>query len=270
MLTTPRKAIASVAMCLLAALPYSASSSPSTAMAGHAFGPGERLTFAISYLGVRAGTAVMEVRDGEPIGGRATWRLQTLAWTEGFVSKIFPIDDRVDSVIDAETLLPYRMVFRKHEGKKQSHIEVTFDHAVGTATTIKDGKTEVARIPAGTQHAFSALYFLRDRRSARIGDAMTLNVHHDARNYPLNARVEKVETVTGRWGVLRALEVHVIMPFRGIWMNEGSMRVWVSEDPEHVPLKVRAKVIIGSIVAELIDAPGVTTTREPAVAPPAS
>src|SRR5581483_3151703 len=177
------------------------------------------------------------------IGGRPTWRLQTLAWSEGFVAKIFPIDDRVDSLIDAETLLPYRMEFRKREGKKRSHLDVTFDHASGTATTIRDGKTEVVQIPSGTQHAFSALYFLRDRRPVHIGDAMTLNVHHDAKNYPLNARVEKVETVTGSWGALRALEVLVVMPFRGIWMNEGSMRVWVSEDAGHVPLKVRAKVI---------------------------
>jgi hypothetical protein len=234
-----------------------------------AFGPGERLTFAIRYLGLRAGTAVMTVRDGEPLDGRPTWRLQTLAWSEGAVGAFFTVDDRVDSVIDAETLLPYRMEFRKHEGKKISRTEITFDHAAHTAVVVKDGRREVVPIPSGTQHAFSALYFLRARPNVHVGDRVALNVHHEGKNYPVEARVNDTETLKGAWGAQPAYEVNVVMPFRGIWLNEGSMRVWVTADPRHVPLRIRAKMILGSIVAELLEAPDLTPDM-PAPSPHAS
>jgi Protein of unknown function (DUF3108) len=234
-----------------------------------AFGPGERLTFAIRYLGLRAGTAVMTVRDGEPLNGRPTWRLQTLAWSEGAIGTFFTVDDRVDSLIDAETLLPYRMEFRKHEGKKTSRTEITFDHAAHTAAVVKDERREVVPIPSGTQHAFSALYFLRARPNVHVGDSVALNVHHEGRNYPVEARVEAAETIKGQWGAQPTYEVKVVMPFRGIWLNEGSMRVWVTADPRHVPLRIRAKMILGSIVAELIEGPNLTPDV-PAPSPSAS
>jgi hypothetical protein len=44
----------------------------------------------------------------------------------------------------------------------------------------------------------------------------------------------------------------VIMPFQGLFLNEGNIRVWVTNDLHRVPVMMKAKIIIGSVVARLI------------------
>ena len=234
-------------------------SAPSKAfLSPRAFVPGERLTYAVTWLKIRAGTAVMEVQEGRSADGQPALKLMTRAQSEPPVSSFFLIDDRVKSTVDAWTLAPQRMLFQKNEGKKHTAMDVIFHHAEGTATTIKDGVTETTPIPPDTQHAFSALYYLRNLPSVTVGSTHRMNVHHEKKNYPIEVRVEALEEISGAWGDINALRVSVYMPFTGIWVNAGSMQVWVTNDVRHVPLKVKAKVVIGSIVAELVDGGGIS------------
>ena len=51
------------------------------------------------------------------------------------------------------------------------------------------------------------------------------------------------------------------MPFQGIFLNEGNIRVWLTNDARRVPVMMKAKVIIGSIVARLVDGFGIPPAR---------
>ncbi|MFM7841070.1 MAG: DUF3108 domain-containing protein, partial [Nitrospira sp.] len=64
---------------------------------------------------------------------------------------------------------------------------------------------------------------------------------------------EAIEKIRGPWGEAEAVRALVIMPFQGIFLNEGNIRVWFTNDTHRVPVRMRAKVIIGSIVAELVE-----------------
>jgi hypothetical protein len=46
--------------------------------------------------------------------------------------------------------------------------------------------------------------------------------------------------------------VLVVMPFQGIFLNQGNIRVWFTTDDRRIPVRMKAKVIIGSIVADLV------------------
>jgi hypothetical protein len=46
--------------------------------------------------------------------------------------------------------------------------------------------------------------------------------------------------------------VLVIMPFQGLFLNQGNIRVWFTNDDRRIPVRMKAKVIIGSIVADLV------------------
>jgi hypothetical protein len=43
------------------------------------------------------------------------------------------------------------------------------------------------------------------------------------------------------------------MPFHGLFMNKGNIRVWVTNDERKTPVRMTAKVVLGSIVADLVD-----------------
>jgi hypothetical protein len=42
------------------------------------------------------------------------------------------------------------------------------------------------------------------------------------------------------------------MPFQGVFLNQGNIRVWFTNDERRIPVRMKAKVIIGSIVADLV------------------
>jgi hypothetical protein len=58
-------------------------------------------------------------------------------------------------------------------------------------------------IPPGTQQSFSVLYYLRNLPADRMAATRQLNVHHEAKNYPMQVKVEGVERVSGPWGSSR-------------------------------------------------------------------
>jgi hypothetical protein len=80
-----------------------------------------------------------------------------------------------------------------------------------------------------------------------------MNVYHDKKNRPVEVRVEGIETIESRWGDMETARVLVIMPFHGLFMNQGNIRVWLTTDERRIPVRMKAKVILGSIVADLVD-----------------
>ena len=93
------------------------------------------------------------------------------------------------------------------------------------------------------------------------GASLILNVHHDKKNRQVEVRVEKIETLEGAWGRAETAQVVVIMPFKGIFINKGNIRVWFTTDERRIPVRMKAKVIIGNIVADLVD--GFPPTKRP-------
>jgi len=195
----------------------------------------------------------MEVAGEEGTSDRPMVHLVTTAQSSPTVTKFYPVDNRVESQIDLTTFLPEHMTFRRREGKRKNDFDYTFHHKEGTVTAVKDGTSDILPIPSGTQDAISCLYFVRSSLPLKPGASLTMNVHHDKKNYKLEVRVEAIEMLEGRWGKAEAARVLVIMPFQGIFLNQGNIRVWFTTDERRIPVRMKAKVIIGSIVADLIN-----------------
>jgi hypothetical protein len=220
--------------------------------ATRSFQIGERLTYEITWLNILAGTAVMEVGDGGTVGDHPLARLVTTAQSSPMLTKFYPVDNRVESLVDPTTLQSDRMTFRRREGKRKDDFDYTFHHGEGTVTVIKDGVTETLSIPPETLDIISCLYHVRNTLPLIPGSSLTMNVHHDKKNYKLTVRVEEVESIEGSWGKSETARVIVIMPFQGIFLNQGNIKVWFTTDERRIPLRMKAKVIIGSVVADLV------------------
>ena len=214
--------------------------------------PGEELTYDISWMFITAGTAVMAVGEAGTDGDRPLVKLLTTAQSRPAITKFFPVDNRVESIVDLATLLPTHLTFKRREGKKKEDIEYTFHQQEGTVTVVKGETTEVFEMPTGTQDVISCLYYARRELSLQPGSSLTMNVYHDKKNRKVEARVEEIETVSGPWGEVETARVLVVMPFQGLFLNQGNIRVWFTNDERRIPVRMKAKVIIGSIVADLV------------------
>ena len=219
----------------------------------HPFRVGERLTYDITFLSISAGTAVMEVSPGDNASGRPSGKFVTTAVSSPKVTRFFPVDNRVESLTNLISLLPDHMTFRRREGKKKEDIEYTFNRTDNTVAALRGGVTEVVPIPADTHDLISCLYYVRSLLTLKPGASQTLTVYHDKKIRQVEVRVEKIEMLEGAWGRLETAQVLVIMPFQGIFLNQGNIRVWFTTDQRRIPVRMKAKVVVGSIVADLVD-----------------
>ena len=220
---------------------------------------GERLSYDVTWLGMRAGIATMVVQEGLTAGGRPQLTFSMTARSSPTVTKFYPVDNRGVSQVDLDSFLPTHMTFARREGKRFNDFDYTFRHTEGLVTAVKDGKSDELAIPADAQDAMSCLYYVRKVLPFVPGASLSMTVHHDKKNYKMDVRVEALETVEGRWGKRETARVVVIMPFQGIFLNEGNIRVWFTTDEHRVPVRMKAKVVVGSIVAELTDGYGATS-----------
>src|SRR5437868_1035643 len=71
---------------------------------------GEQFTYEISWMNIKAGTAVMGVTavtaENPPL-----IKLVTTAQSRPAITKFFPVDNRVESILNPETLLPEHLTF---------------------------------------------------------------------------------------------------------------------------------------------------------------
>jgi hypothetical protein len=227
------------------------------------FKVGEKLTYALSWGIVTAGTAVLEVAERQSLSGRSVVKLVHTARSNEFVSAFYPVNNRVESLLDEEGAYPHHLLFNRREGKRKNDIEVRFDQAAHKATVTKDGNTETMEVPPDVQDTLSVIYFFRTLRPADAGSSTIIHVNHDKKNYKLELRVEGTERLKGPLGEFDTVRILAIMPFRGLFMNEGNIRIWVTNDAVRVPVLMKAKVVIGSISATLIGAEGVTLAAKP-------
>ena len=191
-------AIACLSVVLSSSVRSDSFAAPDRAL--HPFSVGEHLTYRLSWLGMTAGTAALGVEVAEPIRERPIIKLVTTARSSPWITRFYPVDNRVESWVDAERLLPQRMTFRRREGRRKSDFEYRFHHEEGKVSVVKDGQPAELEIPAGTQDAISCLYFARSFVPLIPGRTVLLDVHHDKKNYKLELRVEGIDRLEGTWG----------------------------------------------------------------------
>ena len=225
------------------------------------FAPGERLTYTLSWGKIAAGTAVMEVAERQTFSGRSVLKLLHTARSNNFVSVFYPVNNRVESLLDEDGIYSQRLMFNRREGRRKNDIEILFDQIQHRAIVTKDGNTETLEVPARVQDTLSVLYFFRTLPGTALQTSTTVDVHHDKKNYRLELRVEGTERMKTPLGEVDTVRILAIMPFKGLFMNEGNIRIWVTNDAARIPVFMKAKVMIGSVTAALTSVEGTTLGR---------
>ena len=245
------KRIVSILLVPLLALTAVASRSDAgtgpTAKHALPFSPGEELRFTVKFGPVRAGEARLSVHGPETVDGQVAYRFRSTAESSRFFSTFFPVKDRVESVWSVDTRLPLR--FEKHirEGKYAKDGGMRFDHVQNRAT-YTNGKS--FPFPEGSQDVLSAFYFVRSQALAP-GTLLVVPNHTDGKNYPLQVKVLKRETVTVPAGTFTCVVVEPLLKSAGLFKQEGNLTIWLTDDARRMPVLMKSKVAVGSIAAEL-------------------
>jgi hypothetical protein len=216
------------------------------------FGQGERLVYSIGWYNVVGGTASLDVEEGEQ-NGVPVFRVRSLAKSNAFVSVFFPVEDRVESVIDRDTLSALRLDVKQRQGKRRRNRVTEFDQVNHTATVIKNGQQKVFEIPPSVQDSLSCLYYFRSLPAIRVGETVTIDVHESNKNWRLGIVALNRERIKTEAGEFMAIRTKARVEFEGVFLDRGDVYVWFTDDDRRLPVRMDSKIKVGRISAKLIE-----------------
>ncbi len=226
-----------------------------------AFKPGEILKFRLHYGIISAGEATLEVKpDGKNVGGRDCYHVVGTGESVGAFNWFFKVRDRYESVIDKTSLVPWMFIRRVDEGGFIINENVSFNHYKNTASSNgtrnkKDISRGIDSLPDGIQDMVSAFYYARtiDFGNVKEGDVFPINGLIDNEVVPLNIRFIGRDEVETKKGTFKCLKFRPMLQEGRVFKDNEDMTVWVSDDKNHLPVRVQTDVLVGSIKMDLVD-----------------
>jgi len=220
-----------------------------------AYKNGEWFKFRIHYGMFNASYATLEVED-KTLNGKKVHHLKGKGESTGLMHLFFKVDDRYESYVDRDTGKPYRFIRDIDEGGHTKDIQIDFDHDTRKAV-INDKKHKEIKtmdIKPGTQDMISSFYHLRnivDPATVKKGDEFILPMFFDAENYDFKMKFLEREVVKTKFGKIKALKFRPYVQSGRVFEEEESLTVWISDDDNKIPLKIQAKLAVGSLTADL-------------------
>jgi len=221
--------------------------SPTAMEQGLPFGPGESLRFSIEYGLIKAGSAWLEVAAMETYRGRACYHIVSRAESNDFMTKIYKVRDRIDSLIDAEGLYSYRYKKRLREGSYNKDYDAAYDPATGKVK-YADGKT--FDMTPFSKDGLAAFYYVRFV-PLEVGKDIVIPHHSDQATADIVVKVHGKETVDTPAGKFNCFVIEPVMSAGGLFKNSGRLTIWVTDDARRIPVLMKSKIPVGSIDAVL-------------------
>ncbi len=222
----------------------------------HAFQVGEKLTYVLHYGFVNAGEATLELQQSEQeIQGRKVLHAVGKGRSLGAFSAFYKVDDRYETYFDEAGVFPWVFIRRVSEGGYEFSQDYLY---LQHQRQVKTQKEATHAVPANVQDMLSAFYYARtiDYTNAKEGDEFTIECFMDDAYWPLKMRYIGKETIKLRSGRYRCLKFQPVVQEGRVFKTNDDLNVWVTDDPNHVPVLAQAKVLVGSIKMELSDYEG--------------
>lgn len=220
------------------------------------FREGENLLFKVSWLFFDAGMVEAGVPETTAENGERLMRFRLRAWTTNTISHIFTMDDIFESVWDPNRRLPRSMTVRIRESSTTKDKFVELRHGDGEASVTQNGDPpKTFKMDPDAQDFFSASYFIRTLDLA-IGKKLHVPVFEDNKNYKAEIQVVKRERLRVMEGKVDTIMLIARVRFEGALQGSKLLYVWVTDDQNHLPVKMRAELLFGDVVLDLVKAGG--------------
>lgn len=221
----------------------------------HAFGPGEKLTYDISWSNIiKAGIAVMEVNDEGTRDGRRTYRLVSNTHSVGMVDMVYPVKDTVESEVDADELYSLSFAVRESHGKKKRLREMSFDQKNNRVKVIvNNGTPETSAVPERVQDALSSLYYVRTRQDFSTENPVIVDVYDSGKAWSVEIHTLGREKITTPAGEFNTIKIKTYPKYEGVFMHKGEIFIWLTDDARRIPVLMKSMISIGSVVATLTE-----------------
>ena len=218
-----------------------------------AFTVPEKLVFDLTWTGVKAGTATLEVANE-----KGNTKIISTARSADWVSVFYTVDDRTESVLKSTQApmligLPVNYRIKVREGRHRRDKEVIFDHANRQATYInhlENGK-KTYNINENSFDPLSSFYYIRTLKF-EVGKSLYVNMFDSKKLWNVEVQVLRKEKIRTELGEFNTVVIKPLMKSEGIFNKKGDLYIWLTDDLKRIPVKMQTRVVVGSITATLV------------------
>ncbi len=227
----------------------------------NAFTYGERLSFEVSYGFITAAEAFMTVAPSPFMyNGRETYQVGLDVNSRSSFDAIYKVRDSYKSFIDAQGIFPWRFEQHIRESNFQRDFEATFiqeSSKVYTKVNYVEDRNYRTTLQY-VQDLISAFYYARtlDWKGKNTGDIVKVDYFYDDNFFPLEIRFEGREDVDVQAGSFRTFILRPMLK-EGFTSKTSDIYVYLTDDDRKIPVKVKLKIVIGALVAELTQYQGI-------------
>lgn len=221
-----------------------------------AFDAGEWLKFRLHYGFLNASYATLHVKNAK-IADKSVYHVVGHGETTGFASIFFKVDDNYESYFDKQDGRPYKFIRKINEGGYKKDIEINFDHGKDKAV-LNDKKNKKKlnfELQENIHDLISAFYFLRNNYNAKDlvkGESIAMKLLYDDDGvFNFKLKYLGKEVLSTKFGKVECHKFRPLVQSGRVFKEEESLSLWVSNDYNKIPVRIKADLAVGSIKADL-------------------
>lgn len=220
-----------------------------------AFSTGEQFVFRINYGFLSAGYATLEVKDAT-INNKNVFHVIGKGYTTGMSRLFFKVNDTYESYIDKETGNPYQFVRKIDEGGYIKNQEGFFNQTENRVF-VKDYKHNTEKtfsITKNAQDILSSFYYLRNFPNIdkmKLGEFVAIDMFLDDKITKFRLKYIGREDIRTKFGIISTMVFRPLVQTGRIFKEEESLTIWISDDDNKLPVRIKASLLVGSIKADL-------------------
>ena len=229
------------------------------------FKQGEHLDYTIFFGPLQVGSAQLDINDIIKKKNKTAFYVSGKGRTAFFFDIFFKVRDSYESYIDTETLLPLEFLRDVHEGGHEIYQNYKFYHFKNHVSTqskitkrkrnkiIKNDSTYL--LSYQSHDMLSAFFYARTFEKPEISgeNNFYIPIFMDEEEYTLEIKYLYNEMLPTRWGNIECMVFKPIMQEGRIFEDGEQMKVWITNDENHLLMKVETKIWAGTIKAILSD-----------------
>jgi len=219
-----------------------------------AFKTGEWLKFKLRYGFLNAGYTSLTVKD-TIYKGEIKFLIKGKGWTSGMVKLFYKVEDNYHSVIDKKTLYPFLFRRRVNEGGYIINKDIQFNRKENKALVVdyKHKTKKYYTTISGVQDMISSMYYIRnlDLSHLKINQELSINLFYDQKLNNFKFRFLGKQIINTKFGKIKTLKFRPFVESGRVFKGKNSVTVWVTDDDNKIPVKIKADLAVGSLKAEL-------------------
>lgn len=220
-----------------------------------AFDVGEWFKFRIHYGLVNAGYATLEIKEATK-NGKKVFHAVGNGYTTGMTKFFFKVNDDYQSFFDKKTGQPYQFLRKINEGGYTKNQEGFFNQSANNVL-VKDYKKNTEKtisVPENVQDIVSSFYYLRNHPTIdklKPGESISIDMFFDDETTKFKLKFMGREVLKTKFGKVNAMIFRPYVQAGRVFKEEESLTVWISDDDNRVPLRIKASLAVGSLKADL-------------------